>query len=103
MTARPFPARDPAEWGVMLRATNCLLSAPALERRGQAPFPGIGGGKLPARAPCATAARGAARRPDAFPPVSGLAPLAARLRGPWAGPRPPDPGATSLKAAPRSS
>lgn len=56
----------------MLTATIRLSCPRAGARREQAPFSRIGGGKLPAQAPRAAPARGAARRPGAFPRSSGL-------------------------------
>lgn len=56
----------------MLRATIRLFCPRAGARREQAPFSRLGGGKLAAQAPRTAPARGAARRPGAFPRSSGL-------------------------------
>lgn len=73
---RPLPAQGLEETGVMPRATNRLFRPRAGAWRGQAPFSGIGGGKLPARASAPRppaeprAALAHSRRPRARPPAA---------------------------------
>ncbi|XP_054947295.1 protein FAM246C-like [Physeter macrocephalus] len=73
---RPLPAQGLEESGVMPRATNRLFRPRAGAWRGQAPFSGIGGGKLPARASAPRppaeprAALAHSRRPRARPPAA---------------------------------
>ncbi|XP_069397658.1 basic proline-rich protein-like [Delphinus delphis] len=101
---RPLPAQGLEETGVMPRATNRLFRPRAGAWRGQAPFSGIGGGKLPARASAPRppaeprAALAHSRRPRARPPAARAPVIPGRPP-----PRPPHPGATSLKAAPSAS
>lgn len=85
---RPLPSLGPEQSGVMPRAANPLFRPRAGARRGQAPFPGIGGGKLRARAsaprppaePRAALAR--SRRPRSRPPAARVPGLPGRPPAP---------------------
>ena len=85
---RPLPTLGPEQSGVMPRAANPLFCPRAGARRGQAPFPGIGGGKLRARASAPRppaeprAALAHSRRPRSRPPSARVPGLPGRPPAP---------------------